>query len=147
VNATRWLQQTKAGGGHVPPEERGDCVPACIASILGQPITAIANTHGEGWWDRLNNEVGKFGYCLANIDLRLEPPACYWIAAVPSLNLPAEPDGKEAWHCVVAHGYEFVHDPALAERYDAALWAEAWNDGKVAEGWVLSPVDPMERVR
>ncbi len=139
---TRWLKQTKLGGGHAPPEERGDCVPACIASILGKPIDAIANTHGENWWDRLQDEVGTHGYCIATIDLKLEPPPGYWIASLPSLNLPAEPDGKQPWHCIVCRGYDFVHDPSLGECYDAASWAEAWNADKVAEGWVLLPLDP-----
>lgn len=142
VDDVRWQVQTKMGGGNVPPEERGDCVPACIASILGVPIEVIANTHGEGWWDRLLAEVEPLGYCIACIDLKLEPPRGYWIAAVPSLNLPPDPDGKEAWHSIVVRGYDLVHDPALGERYDDAKWAEVWNEGKVGEGWVLVPLDP-----
>src|SRR3954471_21631878 len=66
VGLTRWLKQTKRGGGAVPPEERGDCVPASIASILGKPITAIRNTHGEGWWDRLQDECAKHGFALVH---------------------------------------------------------------------------------
>lgn len=128
----------------MPPEERGDCVPACIASILGLPLNAIANTHGEGWWDRLQEEVAKHGYCLAQLDVQLEPPPGYWIAAVPSLNLPADPDGKEAWHSVIARGYDLIHDPGLGKRYDKRRWATLWTDGKIAEGWVLVPLDPVE---
>jgi hypothetical protein len=142
---TRWLSQTKAGGGHLPPEERGDCVPACVASILGLPITAIANCHGEAWFDRLDAECAKHGYCLAVLDVKLEPPSCYWIATLPSLNLPADPDGKPAWHSVVARGYDLVHDPSLARRYDAEAWALAWERDKIAEGWVLVPRDPVIR--
>jgi hypothetical protein len=140
----RWLTQTKAGGGHVPPEERGDCVPACIASILRLPIDAIGNTHGDGWWDRLQVEVAKHGYTLAILDMKLSPPPTYWIASLPSLNLPPEPDGKQPWHSVVAHGYDLVHDPSLGKRYDDALWAEAWNADKVAEGWALVPLEARE---
>jgi hypothetical protein len=142
--AFRWHRQTLAGGGNIPPEQRGNCVPACIASILGTPLDAIANAHGKDWWDRLQAEVGRYGYCLAVIDMKLEPPPGYWIASLPSLNLAPEPDGKQPWHSIVCRGYDLVHDPSIAKRYDDALWTEAWNDGKVAEGWVLAPLDPAE---
>lgn len=138
----RWLTQTRDGGGHVSLEQRGDCLPACIASILGLSITAIANTHGKGWWDRLQAECAKHFYTLAVIDLRLQPPPTYWIASVPSLNLPVEPDGRPALHCVVARGDELVHDPSKHRRYDERAWAEVWNDEKIEEGWVLVPLDP-----
>jgi hypothetical protein len=142
---SRWLQQTKAGGGHLPPEQRGDCVPACIASILGLPLSAIANTHGEGWWDQLQAEVAKHGYGLALVDMRFAPPPGLWIASLPSLNLPTEPDVREAWHSIICRGYEFVHDPSLGKQYDSQKWAEAWSENKVAEGWVLAPLDPAEQ--
>jgi hypothetical protein len=142
---SRWLTQTRAGGGALPPEQRGDCVPACIASILGLPIGAIANTHGEGWWDRLQAECGRHGYCLSVIDSTLSPPPCLWVASVPSLNLPADPDGKAAMHVLVVRGYEFVHDPSMGKRYDGAAWVEAWNAERVVEGWVLCPLDPAQQ--
>lgn len=85
MSPNRWLTQTKVGGGHVPPEDRGDCVPACIASILGLPITAIVNCHGADWWDRLNAECGRHGYCIAQ-----------WWALVPlDPAAPIRPDGRE----------------------------------------------------
>lgn len=134
----RWHKQTKSGGGALPPEERGDCVPACISSILGLPITAIANTHGEDWWERLQAECAQHGYSLAVIDINLQWPAGYWIASVPSLNLPPDPDGRQALHCVVARGDTLVHDPSLGILYDDV----AWEDQQVVEGWVLVPLDP-----
>jgi len=141
----RWHEQTLRGGGDVPPEERGDCVRACITSILGLPIDAIENTHGEGWWDRLRVQVNYHGYDLAIIDTRWEPPMeAYWIATLPSLNLGPDPDGKPADHCVVARGYTLIHDPSLGEKYDADRWAEAWNANQVTDGWVLTPIDPAE---
>ncbi len=144
MSEPRWHMQTKTGGGHVPPEERGDCVPACITSILGLPLAAIANTHGDNWWDRLNAECAKHGYCLGVLDMKLAPPDGLWIASLPSLNLPADPDGRQAWHSVVARGYDLVHDPSLAKRYDDALWTVAWNEDEIAEGWALVPLDPAE---
>lgn len=139
----RWLTQTKVGGGAVPPEERGDCVPACLASILGVPLTAIENCHGDGWWNRLRGEVHRFGYDLGILDTRSEPPMdAYWVATLPSLNLGPEPDGKPAAHCVVARGYTLIHDPSLGKRYNDQAWADAWNADRIEEGWVLVPLDP-----
>lgn len=139
----RWLTQSRVGGGDVPPEERGDCVQACLASILGLPLGALENHYGDGWWDRLCGDVQRFGYTLALIDMDYDPPAAaYWIATLPSLNLGTESDGNPAMHCVVARGYELIHDPSLGTRYDNASWGAAWKELTVAEGWVLVPVDP-----
>ena len=143
MSAERWHTQTILGGGDLPPEKRGDCVRACITSILGLPITAIENCHGDGWWERLRGEVGRHGYDIALVTMQYEPPMdAYWIATLPSLNLGLDPDGKQADHCVVARGYTLIHDPSLGTRYDDASWAQAWNDEKVTEGWVLIPTDP-----
>lgn len=139
---TRWHQQTKKGGGAAPPEERGDCVPVCMEGILGLPPATLPNIHGEGWWERLQASLAVHGYGVQMMEIRWDPADVFWIASVPSLNLPPEPDGKPALHCIVVKGREFVHDPALGERYDAAKWAQAWNEDKVAEGWVLVPLDP-----
>lgn len=54
ATTSRWHTQSILGGGDVPPEERGDCVRAAITSILGLPLDAIENVHGdefvaEGW--------------------------------------------------------------------------------------------------
>jgi hypothetical protein len=134
----RWHRQTKAGGREVEPAERGDCVACTITSILGLPLTAIANCHGEGWWDRLQDECAKHGYMLAQLDLKLEPPPGYWIATLPSLNLGPEPDGREAWHSVVAEYDRLVFDPSLGKRYTPATF----SFDAVVEGWILAPLDP-----
>jgi hypothetical protein len=139
----RWHTQTLVGGGHVAPEERGDCVRACVTSILGLPIDSIANVVAfEDWWGLLRLEVNRFGFEVAYVDVAFEPPMGYWIATVPSLNLPPEPDGERAMHCVVARGYELIHDPACGKRYDAESWVAAWNAGEVVAGKVLYPIDP-----
>lgn len=140
----RWHTQTLIGGGDVPPEKRGDCVRACLTSILGLPLDAIENVHGEGWWGRLRVQTALHGYDLAVFSPQYEPPAeAYWVATVPSLNLGPEPDGTPADHCVVARGYTLIHDPALGERkYDQAAFTEAFNSGAMSEGWVLVPTDP-----
>lgn len=141
----RWHTQTILGGGNLPPEKRGDCVRACITSILGLPIDAIENIHGDEWWDRLQAEVARHGYTLAILDVEMDPPNCYWIASLPSLNLPPKPDGSQTLHCVVARGYELVHDPSIVKPgYTPETWVEAWNAYKIEEGWALVPLDPMD---
>lgn len=141
----RWHDQSLAGGGDVPLDERGDCVRACLTAILGVPLLSMENCHGDGWWDRVRGEVYRYGYDLACIDTRYEPPLnAYWVATLPSLNLGPDPDGKPAGHCVVARGYTLIHDPSLGRKYDQAAWAQAWNDDQVKEGWVLVPLDPAE---
>ena len=142
-DAARWHMQSIVGGGDAPPEERGDCVRACITSILGLPLEAVANTHGEGWWDRLRTEVFLHGYDLAVFSPQYEPPMeAFWIATLPSLNLGPEPDGTTAEHCVVARGYTLVHDPALGDKYDQERFGNAFAEGLMSEGWVLVPTDP-----
>lgn len=147
ASVDRWHTQSILGGGDVPPEERGDCVRASITSILGLPLDAIENVHGDEWWDRLNAEVARFGYALAMLDTKAEPPRCYWIATVPSLNLGPDPDGFPAWHCVIARGYDLVHDPGMVKPgYTPERFADAWAKGFVAEGWALVQLDPAEGV-
>jgi hypothetical protein len=139
--SVRWHKQTLMGGGGAPLHKRGDCVRACLTAVLGLPIDAIENVHGDGWWERLCREVRRHGYDLAVLNMEYEPPAeAYWIATVPSLNLPPEPDGSRPSHCVVARGYSLIHDPTLGTPYDIDSWTAAWNAGQV-EGWALVPVD------
>lgn len=68
---TRWVKQTKKGGGGAPPEERGDCVSACMASILGLAHPGnLTNVHGAAWWERLQADLARFGYAVAMMDIR-----------------------------------------------------------------------------
>lgn len=141
----RWLSQTKMGNGFAPPDERGDCFAACIASILGWPLAVIPNAHGEGWFEVMDDALYARGYVLGVLDPRYSPPRSLWIATVPSLNLPPEPNGRASLHCVVARGREFVHDPSLGEKYDADSFAH-WFDSDWDElegGFAIVQLDPM----
>jgi hypothetical protein len=139
---SRWKQQTLAGGPDAPLERRGNCLAACIASILDISIDTVVLPHGEGWFDRVNAVLGGFGYCVGCLDLTLAPPAGYWIATLPSLNRIAAEGEQPICHCVVARGYALVHDPSKAKRYDGERWARAWGAEEVVEGWALVPLDP-----
>lgn len=129
----------------MPVSEQGNCLAACCASILGVPLKSVDFRLGDGWWERLHDRLARYGYCIAQITMAMEPPEGLWVATLPSLNLIAKPgDDKPILHCVVARGLELVHDPSKSARYDDATWAEAWNAGEIVEGWALAAVDPVE---
>jgi hypothetical protein len=138
----RWHTQSVLGGNDVPPEQRGDCVRACITSILGLPLDAAENVQGDDWWTRWNDFVGEHGFELLVIYPKhmIAPPRGLWICVVPSLVL----DGN---HCVVARGSELLHDPGMKRRYTTAEWEALWQDDRVLEGWLLAPLDPAESRR
>jgi hypothetical protein len=84
----------------------GDCLRACVASILELDIDELPNFHGDGWWDRWvawGEARGLDFCCYAPEDL--PPEAEYWIAGPDS---PRIPDVK---HAVVVNGGEIVWDP------------------------------------
>lgn len=137
--AERWHTQTILGGNDVPLEQRGDCIRACITSLLGLPIDAVENVQGADWWGRWQEFVGEHGFALAIVYPQAEPPKSLWIAVVPSLSLDAN-------HSVVARGYNLVHDPGMKRRYTEDEFAALWRDGKIREGWVLVPLDPHSAV-
>ena len=137
LSAERWHTQTLLGGDDVPEEERGDCVRACITSLLGLPIDAAENVQGDDWWGRWQDFVGGYGFELTVIYPKqmFAPPAGLWLCVVPSLAL----DGN---HCVIAKGTTLFHDPGMKRRYTTDEWAALWQDERVLEGWLLVPLDP-----
>lgn len=100
----------------------GDCMAACIASILELDLAVIPNFHGDGWWNNWNDWLSE------HHGLRLywlEPwvggyPPSHYIAVGPS---PRDP---EIHHAVVMFTDEVVHDPHPDGRFDPAGIVE-WN--------------------
>jgi hypothetical protein len=131
VGSDRWISQSVAGGHDLPPEERGDCVGACLASLLAQPLSAISNYHGDDWWNQLQAEVGKFGYWIAHLQSGHGWPRGLWVAVVPSLNF------EGSTHVIVCRGSKVVHDPAPTNRREVGARVE-----NVIEMWALVPLDP-----
>lgn len=134
--------QTKRGGIQVPPEERGDCLPAAIASLLEVPIEAVPIPHSDEvhWWDVTQAAVEAHGYNLVIADAECWPWG-YWLAAIPSLNL-TRLDGTRESHIVVMRGHELVHDPALGHRYKQGTPIE---ELEIREAYVLAPTDPVSK--
>lgn len=92
-------------------KEIGDCLRACITSILNIPNNPkLPNCDNFYWFSEWYN-------ILANIGLALhyEQIACwrsgYWIASVPSKNFPGTS------HAIVMLGSSVFHDPSPREKY------------------------------
>lgn len=141
------VTQTKRGGPDVPPEERGDCVDACLASILEVPISECPCPHDGDWWEQMQAAVGQHGYRVVYLGglpeddsaeaLEAWIGAVYWIAAVQSLSLGSNADGSPVMHVVVMRGGEIVHDPSLGKRYPLG----PVGAGVVREALLLVPLE------
>jgi hypothetical protein len=120
------VKQTRRGGPDAPPEERGDCFDACLASLLEVPIQDVHVPHDDNWWDHAVAVVARYGHRLLMIyDGDASPWKAtatalgewlgdvFWIAAIPSTSLGHYPDGRPVGHVVVMRGAELVHDPGL----------------------------------
>lgn len=135
----------------IPKPPKGDCFRACIASILELPILNLPNPHHPEfhWWDAWNKWLDDRGLDLVEWDI---PPGnerpdglgvwCplrgFWIATVPSLNLPPNPERPNLGrHCIVMKGLEIAHDPSTGEK------RTAWYDGdRIFSATVLLPQNP-----
>lgn len=128
------VRQTKRGGPNVPPEERGDCWDACLASLLEVPIDAVSVPHSDDpdhhWWDATREALEPHGYRAVCASISCYPDG-YWIAAVPSKNL-----GPGVSHVVVMLGGVVAHDPCLGARYPAGTPIEELD---IKDAFVLVP--------
>lgn len=116
------VYQTLYGGGDSPPQERGDCYKACVASILELPMDEVPDYQempledAEAWrqaWKDWFADCGLYLMAFATEGyLPPESPPGYYIG---HLKLP--PHG--IWHSVVCYNGEVVHDPmGPNRRYD-----------------------------
>lgn len=122
------VTQTRRGGPDAPPDERGDCFDACLASLLEVPIEDVHVAHTDDWWDNAVAVVERHGHRLLLIyDGEASPWRAtaaalgawlgdvYWIAGIPSTTLGYYENGRPVGHVVVMRGCELVHDPTLGE--------------------------------
>lgn len=113
-----------------PP--RGDCMAACIASILERHISEVPNPHGDRWWEEWNSFLEPFNLSLMNFPLDPDDawrPPGYWVGAVrcgPNM------------HAVVMHGRELAWNPDPRR---------AQGVGEPEEATVLVPLDPAKTIR
>lgn len=142
------VTQTKTGGPDVPPDERGDCFDACLASILEVGLADVPCPHTGDWWEDAQAAVARHGY-------RIVPAATgtpltarevgewlgpvYWIAGVESLNLGTYDDGRPVMHVIVMRGADVVHDPSLGKRHPLGPLPD---DVAVIDVLLLVPLEP-----
>jgi hypothetical protein len=86
---------------------RGDCLPACLASILECDLDRLPNYHDENWWMDWHNFLKTHGLNLISKGRSAFFWDSYWIGIVPSLNF----EGKQ--HAVVMCDNELAHDPNI----------------------------------
>lgn len=118
--------------GEVAGEETGNCLAACVASILELDIADVPNFAAipgqDGWWKALYEFVFSYGFHLYPVHPdHGAPEGAYWIAVGKS------PRGNYN-HCVVAHGKEIVHDPSGK--------AGPFLDGLAKELYLFVALDP-----
>lgn len=136
------VKQTKRGGPNVPPEERGDCWSACIASILEVPIEAVPVPHSDDedfhWWDATQRALRPHGFEVVVGSVSIYPSG-YWMAVVPSLNLGTFDDGRPVPHIIVMDGPYVAHDPSLGKCYEAGTTIDQLD---VKDAYVLASLNP-----
>lgn len=132
-----------------PP--KGDCFRACIASILEMPIADCPNPPSDPdghWWNEWIDWLRPRGLELIHWQVpeggRAEGEAVcgalagYWIATVPSLNCPPNPERPNLGrHCIVMRGAEVAHDPSTGEKRKGFT-----GDDRIFEVTLLHSLDP-----
>jgi hypothetical protein len=113
----------------------GNCLKACIASLLDAPIKRIPDPTVEyneglpGWFERYDKRLqAEISHRLERLPRSLCPPknrGQLWIAAI------SMPD-HDADHVVVARGYYAVHDP-LGEFIGSLPW------DRIIDGMIVTP--------
>lgn len=110
------VEQLLTGGGfEAPPEERGDCFRACVASILELDPRELPNPHdSEHWGKAWIAALAEYGVepVFLTEGFQGTPFPGYWIASIPSPSI----DGD---HCVVMRGLDFAYDPMPGSTRDS----------------------------
>lgn len=109
---------------------QGNCVAACIASILELPIDRLPNFHGGGWHHRWADWLEPANLTLTELDVDKTPPRGFSILAADSPRNPV-------LHAVVACGRNIVWDPH--PRRDMGIGAHRMR-------WLIHALDPRQPV-
>ena len=112
----------------------GNCLPACIASLLHMEIEAVPNVceAGDGWLERLGDWLRPRGLV----------PLCFKGPPLPQLGealciVSGQSPRGAFMHATVWRGDKLVHDPHPSRA----------GIGEVADTLYLIPLDPMEPPR
>lgn len=88
--------------------ENGNCMAACIASLLEIEIDEIPNLSEEGWLSRLNEWLGNFGLFYMELSL----PQTYWSGMKYwGYHTICGKSPRGLLHAVVGLQGKMVHDP------------------------------------
>lgn len=131
--------QTKFGGSKSSKEEKGDCMAACIASILELSLEDInIDLHGPYWWE--NFQMFLFKYNLAALYIGELTPASeyhgFQIMQFQSLDLP-----EGDYHAVVGKDGGIVHNPREGRGITKA------DFGSYKGAFLFLTLNPEEQVR
>lgn len=96
----------------------GNCMAACVASLLELPLDDVPDYKGEGWFDRWNGWLAQWNLTFVNFRADCEwKPLGYSILAADS------PRGD--WlHAVVCLDGEVVWDPHPQREMGLREWRE-----------------------
>lgn len=98
------VTQTKFGG------EEGNCLQACLASILEIDIEEIPWFGADAFWvDRKNEWLAQFDLAAIDIDVSSSYKGNWKYLGYHLINGPS-PRG-DFWHAVVGKNGRMVHDP------------------------------------
>lgn len=93
---------------------KGNCMAACVASILELSIDDVPNYHGYNWWNRWiawGRRQGINFTCYWIDEMKdVWCPVSFWIAGPDSPRLK-KPDGTPIKHAVVVNKGKLVWDP------------------------------------
>lgn len=91
--------------------ERGNCLEACVASILEVPLEVVEIPYEGDWWDHFTRWAQVKGYKPL---YRLRSPELdEWLLAYGDFYIPGgrSPRLPNLLHAVVGHKGRVVHDP------------------------------------
>lgn len=105
------VDQTRFGGLDHPPDERGDCWSACIASLLEIPLSEVPHFVRHDSQDEINAEMaawmGRRGFLYLTIST-----SGGWTPGEHVFAIASGPGPRGHRHCVVWQGGRgMVHDP------------------------------------
>ena len=85
------------------PQERGNCLQACVASVFELPLEKVPHfVSYDNWWGMFTQWLEQYNITLVRSDVRAWDT--YYIRTGKS------PRG-DFYHAVVYHGMDMVHDP------------------------------------
>lgn len=117
-----------------PPN--GNCMAACIASILEMPLDDVPNYHGEDWYDHYQAWLHERGMCLIRWEHVDSADHYNALAAIGYAILNARSPRGNYGHAVVTYGGEIVWDPS-PDRHMGV--------GEYLDWCVIVPLDPVTR--